>query len=73
MNNNLVNYFGDLGGYLALLLYLSLNTGLPPLESLYHWNRLRCSARGGVSRILQLEPDRSPHSFRRVTAQMSTV
>ena len=73
MNNNLVNYFGDLGGYLALLLYLSLNTGLPPLESLYHWNRLRCSARGGVSRILQLEPDRSPHSFRLVTAQMSTV
>ena len=54
-------------------MYLSLNTGLPPLESLYHWNRLRCSARGGVSRILQLEPDRSPHSFRRVTAQMSTV
>ena len=53
--------------------YLSLKTGLPPLESLYHWNRLRCSARGGVSRILQLEPDRSPHSFRRVTAQMSTV
>ena len=54
-------------------MYLSLKTGLPPLESLYHWNRLRCSARGGVSRILQLEPDRSPHSFRLVTAQMSTV
>ena len=73
MNNNLVNYFGDLGGYLAPLLYLSLNTGLPPLESLYHWNRLRCSARGGVSLILQLDPDLSPHSFRLVTAQMSTV